>query len=493
MKSRPFLFLFYSLLFLFIFSFNYYLPRDPDLGWHLRYGEEVVVGKRILTKDTYSHTFLGQSVIDTEWLTEAVYYLIFNRWSFLGLALFSGVFTSLAFFIPAISFRGSLLNKFLIIAWALWGSSLVLGIGARPQNISLVLFSLLVVFLLKYQKKQKLKYILFFPLLFLIWANAHPGFFLGLFLVLVVLLIETLLLAIKGKNVKKIIPLLVIFLLSLALSNFRPQAQQAGRLSFDLVKGLVLPVNIAGEVSSAGRVRTAISEWLPPFLASLPGTLFFLGIVFSVAVFILRPLTLSNLRDLILLLGFIYFSTLSRRNVPFFFLIFIPIIIGKTERFTKRPRMKLLLPYFNLVAIFIMISVIVLRLPQATKKILTEGSSISSYSQSRSYPWKAIEFIKKQKPLGNMFNPYNWGGFLIWQLREYPVFIDGRVPGVKIFSEYEKVANLKKEWQEILEKYSVEWMIISPSPIFEEIVKIEGDWEKIYSDERAIILKKKEL
>lgn len=91
-----------------------------------------------------------------------------------------------------------------------------------------------------------------------------------------------------------------------------------------------------------------------------------------------------------------------------------------------------------------------------------------------------------------MFNPYNWGGFLIWQLREYPVFIDGRVPGIKIFFEYEKVVSLKKEWQEILEKYNVEWMIISPSPIFEEIVKIEGDWEKIYSDDLAVILKKKE-
>ena len=78
--TKLFFLILYIALFLYIFSLNFVTPIDPDLGWHLRYGEEVVKNHNILKVDTFSHTVVGQTVIDTEWLVEAVFYIIFSKY-----------------------------------------------------------------------------------------------------------------------------------------------------------------------------------------------------------------------------------------------------------------------------------------------------------------------------------------------------------------------------------------------------------------------------
>ena len=43
------------------------------------------------------------------------------------------------------------------------------------------------------------------------------------------------------------------------------------------------------------------------------------------------------------------------------------------------------------------------------------------------YPIRATEFVRDSRLPGPMYNSYNWGGFLTFNLREYPVSIDPRV------------------------------------------------------------------
>jgi hypothetical protein len=42
------------------------------------------------------------------------------------------------------------------------------------------------------------------------------------------------------------------------------------------------------------------------------------------------------------------------------------------------------------------------------------------------YPVRATEFVRDSHLLGPMYNSFNWGGFLTFNLREYPVSIDPR-------------------------------------------------------------------
>lgn len=494
---------FYLSLFLFIFAFNYSLPRDPDLGWHLRYGEETVFNKQISRQEQFTHTLKNQFMVDVEWLAEVIIYLVFLNWSFLGLALFSAVFTSMAFFLPAVVIKGHPFIKFFIIAWGLIASSPVLEIGARTQNVSWVFFSLLLLILMSYLRNLKWILLLSSLPLFLLWANLHPSFLLGLLLFFLFLMIEIIFMLVERRvkrsnksfdfrtKVSPVIILLMFLAISFVVSGFRPKAIGSGGL-LQLVGSLALPVNIAASIPFSGSVRVTIAEWLPPVMVDIPGTLFLLGLVFSVGVYALKPFTKDRLMKLLLLFGFIYFSTLARRNTPFFFLLFIPLMVEEIDTLWQGAKHKLLAPYLNILVVLLMFLVAVLRIEGTTKNILRNGESVEKYCEAMDYPCKAIEFIKKEKPPGNMFNPYNWGGYLIWQLKEYPVFIDGRVPGTKLFSEYETVGSFKEGWDKILEKYQVKWMFIYPNTLFQEILAMEGGWKEIYSDDKAVVIIKEE-
>jgi hypothetical protein len=47
-------------------------------------------------------------------------------------------------------------------------------------------------------------------------------------------------------------------------------------------------------------------------------------------------------------------------------------------------------------------------------------------SLEKDYPVAAVRWIKEHHPGGPLFNHYNWGGYLIWELPELPVSMDGR-------------------------------------------------------------------
>jgi hypothetical protein len=42
------------------------------------------------------------------------------------------------------------------------------------------------------------------------------------------------------------------------------------------------------------------------------------------------------------------------------------------------------------------------------------------------YPAAAVEYVAQHRPPGPLYNHFNWGGYLIWALPEYPVGLDGR-------------------------------------------------------------------
>jgi hypothetical protein len=52
------------------------------------------------------------------------------------------------------------------------------------------------------------------------------------------------------------------------------------------------------------------------------------------------------------------------------------------------------------------------------------------------YPTKALQYLASHPCQGNLFNSYNYGGYIIWQLPNQKVYIDGRMPSWKDRGEY---------------------------------------------------------
>lgn len=215
-------FFFYLSLFLFIFSFQYRLPTDPDLGWRLRYGQEVIESGRAFSRDALTHTVVGTFMPDAEWLANGIFFFLFSHWSFFGVALVFGLLTTLAFFLPAAVFKGQLWVKFLLVSWSLIGTSFVLVAGARPQNLGWVFCGVFIILLLKYRESTKIRYLLLLPILFFVWFHSHPSFWLGIAVALLFATTEIFFVLIQGKTgtIKRLIPLVLVCVVSL-LASFK--------------------------------------------------------------------------------------------------------------------------------------------------------------------------------------------------------------------------------------------------------------------------------
>jgi len=101
---------------------------------------------------------------------------------------------------------------------------------------------------------------------------------------------------------------------------------------------------------------------------------------------------------------------------------------------------------------------------------------------------RAVEWVKENQPEGRMFSSYNWGGYLIWNLPEYPVFIDGRTDlfGDEMIGEWIEIVNAEEGWQQKLNHWQVRLILLEPDrPIVKELGK--NGWTLYYSDDGAVV------
>ena len=91
-----------------------------------------------------------------------------------------------------------------------------------------------------------------------------------------------------------------------------------------------------------------------------------------------------------------------------------------------------------------------------------------------------------------MFNEFDWGGYLLLKLvPQQQIFMDGHthIYGEALTREYETVVTLGKSWQQILDKYQIEWAVVRVnSPLVKGLENI--GWKIIYEDDTAIVLKR---
>jgi hypothetical protein len=93
---------------------------------------------------------------------------------------------------------------------------------------------------------------------------------------------------------------------------------------------------------------------------------------------------------------------------------------------------------------------------------------------------------------GDMFNEFNWGGYLLYRLwPEQKVFLDSQTDfyGEKLVKEYERILTAQGDWQALLDTYSVKWVILPHTAPLLPALQNEN-WQTLYSDQIATILKR---
>jgi hypothetical protein len=106
-------------------------------------------------------------------------------------------------------------------------------------------------------------------------------------------------------------------------------------------------------------------------------------------------------------------------------------------------------------------------------------------------PAGAVEYIKANHLVGPMLNTHEFGGYLIWALPEYPVFLDGRTDVFEwtgVLREFGAWATLQSDPVELLNKYGVNFCLLNrDSPMVRVLPLIPG-WKVIYSDANSVII-----
>jgi len=220
----------------------------------------------------------------------------------------------------------------------------------------------------------------------------------------------------------------------------------------------------------------------------MEGSMYLLAVVYGFTFFINKKISETSFRDFIILAVFTYFSSLSSRNIPFYLIIFIFLVTRYSENIFNRVKFVKSGKFWSLPFLIIMVFIICARIPVQVKAIY-ESKDFSAHCAWIKCPKKAVEFIKKSRFRfnGNLINYFNWGGYLIWELKEHPIFIDGRMPAGEIFSEYKKIISLKTGWEEVLEKYNITWILVPERQLFNNVMLLSGSWIKIYSADGASI------
>ncbi len=509
-------------IFLLIFigtTFLFDTPHDPDFGWHYKYGECFFQNGKILKENIFSYTYPDYEWVSSYWIPQILIYISnYLLGNTLPVILTSVTFSVLLFLLLRKHSKDLFSISLVFVLTIITLKSFV--ITVRPLYFSTLLLLLLIDTLLK---KNVNKF--FIPIIFLIWANTHADFLLGLFILGIYCLdnffTET---SAPTPDFKKIISpfknkvYLITYLNSFKeylMSLFKNKSIKSPIVDNFWVLGLSVGVTLINpygfrlwavlfkELNQP--FRAFVMEWLPPhninFLSIVSSTYISMGLIFSILPY--KECKDDNGWNRFII---IVFYILSIKSVYFLRVVVIVsfYVILKNIELVKKDLLPILKDKLNKIPAFTS-TLFLIFLSTSALLIFTNNFFLSlnlkKWAVKNKYPYGAVSYIKKNPIEGNMLNDYSWGGYLIWQLPEYKTFIDGRMTAWRDESSY-----LMEDYREIiyateknrgvldkyLEKYNIKWVLNRPDSQLVKYLKENrpDEWKVLFEDEVSTILKK---
>jgi hypothetical protein len=95
---------------------------------------------------------------------------------------------------------------------------------------------------------------------------------------------------------------------------------------------------------------------------------------------------------------------------------------------------------------------------------------------------------------GRIFNEMEWGGYLLYEYPEIPIFLDGHADffGEDLVREYMAVRQGYPGWAEILDRYGVDWTLTRTAAPLNQLLELSSDWEPVSRDEVATLFRRRD-
>lgn len=438
-------------------------PIDADLWWHLRAGQVMAEQNQILLNDIFSYTRSGAEWVNAFWISEILLYGIYKTAGYFGITFFVSIIGAITFYLISRRLSGNIfINSFILILATITAAPIW---GPRPQILSFFLIAVLDNFLVNKRTNW------FLIPLFALWANIHGGWIWGFLLITAHVTGKIIEQLINQEKIWDEIKILIGWSALSALAiGINPNGLGIWNLPFQQIN-----------------VSLQIQEWLSPDFHNISFHPF-LWMIFLLL--ICAPFSKKqNWSQLFKVLGFAYLTFFSQRNIAIFAIVAIPLLSDWVNatllhfQSDKRLKPTIQLPRsLRLLINSILVSALIITaIGNAHLVSLPEKVDAN-------YPVKAIQWIKENQPKGNLFNSYNWGGYILWNLPEYPVFIDGRADlyGNKVINQWHAVVSGNQNAIQVLDEWHINLILIEPYWEITKVLETNG-WKKVYEDELAVV------
>ena len=461
-------------------------PADTDTWWHLKSGQLMWDTGQILRTDPFSHTVAGQPWIDHGWLVQVMLWPIYQVAGLAGLALLLAAIVTAAFALVYRQCEGRPFVAVFVTLLAVVASSIIWAV--RPQIVSFLLAAIIAYLLHGYRRTGNSQWLWPIPLLVALWVNCHAGFVVA-FILMGCYLAGTILSRITSPRdaapKARPIALVVVMLASLPAVLLNPNT--------------VKMIPYAYQTVSIGPLQAFIQEWSAPDFHNLQFHPFIWLLLLT-----LVAMGLSRRRadwtDLILVSVFGYMGLLAVRNVALFALVTAPVLAhcatAALDELAQSPRLSWLgmlthtlpapRPRRSLAALNAALLAVVLAAAGVVVGLNLIGLQNSDV-WGKGLPLETVGYLQDHDLPGQMFNTYNWGGYLIWSLYpDKPVFVDGRTDLYAfngVLDDYVQVQLARPGWQEILDRYGIGYVVTEQGGLLTAVLDETEDWRIEYSDD----------
>jgi hypothetical protein len=456
---------------------------DPDFWWHLKTGEYIVQHRSLPVPDPFSYTtnlgkpmYAGEEKVryfnlTHEWLAQVIQYTIYRFTGFPGIVLFKTfLLTGFCGLVGLIAARRTG-NFYDGLAATLAAAAIATEFAVeRPALITFFMTGLFIAILESGRKLWLL------PLLSLIWANCHGGFFLG-WVVLGAYSVEILVRrwrALESHDRQ----VLGIAALSILVSWLNPN-------HFRIVEILGL--------YRQSSVTATLLEWKRPYLWGPPYA--FDILLYAAVIVLIVWWRKVRLADWLLYIAFGTAALLSFRNIILIAIV-APMIIVTYLPWRPKATLKLTTAtgYAALALLFAWFSV-----------GLARGDGFRLRAAQWRYPAGAAQFLLDHHIAGPIFNTWDYGGYLIWSLwPQQKVFIDGRALNESVNQDYRRaLLNLGAPLfefgdarAEVFTRYQIEAIVMNcfeytTGTIYPLALALampsQTDWKLVYDDGPSMI------
>ena len=154
---------------------------DPDIWWHMRTGEWIVQNHRIPHADPFSAATLGRPWVDYSWVFDLGSYWVVSQFDLssiiwfemlMRLAVTAVIFSTVRAMTPHF-WKAVGLTALAMLAMAA-------ALPPRPGTLTVLFFVFELLVLVLAQRKSDARWLWILPALFVLWANVHIEFVLGL-------------------------------------------------------------------------------------------------------------------------------------------------------------------------------------------------------------------------------------------------------------------------------------------------------------------------